>query len=38
MLNVREQAAVVETGEQSFNAALFELWQHNRGPSISGAP
>ena len=28
MLNVREQAAVVETGEQSLNEVLFELGQH----------
>jgi hypothetical protein len=25
MLNVREQAAIVETGEQSLNEALVEL-------------
>jgi hypothetical protein len=29
MLDVREQAAVVETGEQSLNEALFELGQHS---------
>jgi hypothetical protein len=28
MLDVREQAAVVETGKQSLNEALFELGQH----------
>ena len=28
VLNVREQAAVVEAGEQSLNEALFELGQH----------
>ena len=28
VLNVREQAAVVETGKQSLNEALFELGQH----------
>ena len=29
VLNVGEQAAVVETGEQSLNKALFELGQHS---------
>ena len=28
VLNVRKQAAVVETGKQSLNEALFELGQH----------
>jgi hypothetical protein len=28
MLNVRKKAAIVETGEQSLNEALFELGQH----------
>jgi hypothetical protein len=28
VLNVREQAAVVETSEQSLNEALFEFGQH----------
>ena len=28
MLDVRKQAAVVETGKQSLNEALFELGQH----------
>jgi hypothetical protein len=30
VLNVREHAAVVETGKQSLNEALFELGQHER--------
>jgi hypothetical protein len=32
MLNVREQAAVVETGEQSLNEVLFEFGQHGGSP------
>jgi hypothetical protein len=30
MLNVREHPAVVETGKQALNEALFELGQHER--------
>jgi hypothetical protein len=29
VLNVRKHAAVVETGKQSLNEALFELGQHD---------
>jgi len=37
-LNVREQAAVVETGKQSLNEALFELGQHGWILFPNGAP
>jgi len=32
MLNVRDQAAIVETGEQSLHLVLFELGQHGGTP------
>jgi hypothetical protein len=38
VLNVREHAAVVETGEQSLNEALFELGQHGWISFPNGAP
>jgi len=38
VLNVREHAAVVETGKQSLNEALFELGQHGWISFLNGAP
>jgi hypothetical protein len=37
MLNVREQAAIVETIQQSLDEVLFELGQHGSGSSPDGA-